>query len=80
MGWCDYNAEESSRKVLKPSIKILCLETGKQYESICECARDMTNITGEKFYDTAIGAVVRGDMSHYKGFHFQKIEDIRISH
>lgn len=76
MGKCEFDTKKNAQKVLKEPIKVLCEETGRTYNSISECARDMTKMTGEKFYSSEIGKVVRGVLTQYKGFYFKKVSDV----
>ena len=49
--------------------KVRCIETGKIYDSLTECARDFNNS------ETHISACCRGRIHSTRGHHFEYVED-----
>ena len=79
LGWCDYNGQEeltkrtirNNKKNLSKQLK--CIETGKIFESTCECARVSEEVFGMKLFQPNISAVCRKVLPSYKGLHFEYI-------
>ena len=47
--------------------RVRCLETGREYDSVLQCARDMSLLDSEIFKHMA------GKRPHVKGYHFERI-------
>lgn len=58
---------EKGERVPSRQIPIRVVETGKTYNSIRACARDIG------CYQTDICKYLRGDLKHVKGYHFERI-------
>lgn len=66
--------KEKIRKIgLKNGITTQCLENGIIFKSASECAQEMSNITGLKFYQSNIQKVCSGKRKHCNGYHFKYV-------
>ena len=48
--------------------RVRCIETGKEYNSVLQCAKDMS------LFDSEIFKQMAGKRPHVKGYHFERIE------
>ena len=76
IGWCDYNGKnELTKRTISNNKKnlskpVLCIETGKIYNSASECDRCSEDDFGMKLFQTNISLSCRNNKP-YKGFHFK---------
>lgn len=66
LGWCHYNTEEESDKIIQynkdiNSKPVICLSTGDIFEGTHDCERKSLEIFGIELDSSAISAVARGD-------------------
>lgn len=73
LGLSDYNGKQKQQEILFPSKRVLCVETGLCYDSQCQCAKDMTERFGIKFWDSSISSVCRGVTKKHRGYTFKWI-------
>lgn len=74
--WCDYEEQKLNRNAHKQAKKewnkpIICLETGKKFNSASECERVSLNVFGVKLIHSMISMVCTGKRQQYKGYHFK---------
>ena len=69
-GWNTYNVNDTSYS------KVKCIETGKVFNSIAECAREMSD-KNIKLNPSNISAVCTGKVKTHKGYHFEYVQRIK---
>lgn len=84
LGWCKYEPQEEIRKgmylkgisgnyEIKP---VICLDNGKTFKSISECAKDSLNNFGVDISRKCISMVCNNKRNHTHGYHFKFISDL----
>lgn len=74
--WCNFNNKEKINKYYKSLNKrILCEELNLEFDSIKECTEYFLLNSEIKIIRSGISRNLRGEIKHYKGYHFKYIED-----
>lgn len=87
LGWCEYNPVEEMKNgmytkgmtgsyEMKP---VICLENGKTFNSISECARITSLDFGCNISRKCVSMVCHNKRTHTRGYHFKFISDLTES-
>lgn len=84
LGWCEYNPEEEMKNGMytKGMIKsyeikpVICLENGKTFNSIGECARITSLDFGCDISRKCVSMVCNNKRTHTQGYHFKFISNL----
>ncbi|MBS4840165.1 hypothetical protein [Clostridium sp.] len=79
--WCNYEEAKLNKKEINKSKKewsksIICLETGRIFNSANECERVSIEVFGVRLIHSMISLVCTGKRKQYKGYHFKFISSL----
>lgn len=79
--WCDYEEAKLKKKIVNQPKKewsksIICLETGKIFNSASECEKVSLAVFGVKLIHSMISLVCTGKRKQYKGYNFKFLSDL----